>query len=48
MKQGDYAVGKTDNSHPMSQVPLNLCPNQQRKLPPAPGTARPDFFNVGA
>jgi len=25
MKQRDYAVGKTDNSHPATHVPLNLA-----------------------
>jgi hypothetical protein len=31
MKQRDYAVGKTDNSHPATHVPLNLADLSTRR-----------------
>ena len=48
MQQGDIAVGKTDNSHRMSQVPRNLYPVWKGEAAARPTGGAAYFFNVGA
>jgi len=44
MQQGDIAVGKTDNSHRMSQVPRNLCPVKKGEAAARPTGGAASFF----